>query len=81
MKLRQNGTAFLMIKPATLVAGRNSEPQNIEYRISKDGNASLNLFLNRQNTFIRRSMFDVHQFLFRLDWPLFRPAAGLNTDT
>jgi hypothetical protein len=52
MKLRQNGTVFLMIKPATLAADRNSEPQpatssavsNIEYRISKDGNASLNLF-------------------------------------
>jgi hypothetical protein len=29
MKLRLNGTIFLMIKPATLVAGRNSEPQNI----------------------------------------------------
>jgi hypothetical protein len=27
-------------------------------------------FLNRQNTFIRRSMFDVHQFLFRSDWTL-----------
>ncbi len=22
--------------------------------------------------------FDVHQFLFRLDWPLFGPAAALN---
>jgi hypothetical protein len=31
MKQRQNGTVFLMIKPATLAAGRNSEPQNIEY--------------------------------------------------
>jgi hypothetical protein len=31
MKLGQNGTVFLMIKPAALAAGRNSEPQNIEY--------------------------------------------------
>jgi len=23
-------------------------------------------------------MFDVHQFLLRFDWPLFRPAAALN---
>jgi hypothetical protein len=26
---------------------------------------------------VGRSMFDVHQFLFRLDRPLFLPAAGL----
>ena len=26
---------------------------------------------------VGRSMFDVHQFLFRLNWPLFRPAALL----
>ena len=25
--------------------------------------------------------FDVHQFLFRLEWPFFGPAARLNTDT
>jgi hypothetical protein len=34
MKLRQNGTVFLMIKLADSVAGLNSEPQNIEYRMS-----------------------------------------------
>jgi hypothetical protein len=27
-----------------------------------------------------RRVFDVHQFLSRLDWPLFRPAAGLNSE-
>jgi hypothetical protein len=59
MKLRQNVTAFLMIKPATLVAGRNSELQNIEYRISKDGNASLNLFF-KQTEYIH-STFDVRR--------------------
>jgi hypothetical protein len=34
MKLRQNGTVFLMIKLAASMAepGLNSEPQNIEYR-------------------------------------------------
>jgi len=32
MKLDQNGSIFLMIKPAALAAGRNSEPQNIEYQ-------------------------------------------------
>ena len=26
---------------------------------------------------VRRSMFDVHQFLSRFDWPLFRPEAAL----
>ena len=26
---------------------------------------------------VGRSMFDVHQFLFRLDWPFFWPAAAL----
>ena len=30
---------------------------------------------------VGRSMFDVHQFLFRLDWPLRRPAAGLKPYT
>ena len=30
---------------------------------------------------VGRSMFDVRQFLFRLDWPLFCPAAGLTPDT
>jgi len=30
MQLRQNGTVFLMVKLAALVAGLNSEPQNIE---------------------------------------------------
>jgi hypothetical protein len=34
VKLRQNGTVFLMIKLADSVAGLNSEPQNIEYRMS-----------------------------------------------
>jgi hypothetical protein len=34
MKLRQNGTVFLMIKLAASMAepGLNSDPQNIEYR-------------------------------------------------
>jgi hypothetical protein len=27
---------------------------------------------------VGRSMFNVHQFISRLDWPLFRPTAGLN---
>jgi hypothetical protein len=26
---------------------------------------------------VGRSMFDVHQFLFRLDWPFFWPEAAL----
>ena len=30
---------------------------------------------------VQCSMFDVHSFLFRLNWPLFRPAAGLKSDT
>jgi len=30
---------------------------------------------------VGRSMFDVHQFLFRLNWSPFRPAAGLTPDT
>jgi hypothetical protein len=29
---------------------------------------------------IRYSIFAFSEFLFRLDWPLFRPAAALNTD-
>jgi hypothetical protein len=38
-------------------------------------------FLNRQNTFIRRSILDVHQFLYRLNWPLFSLAAALVGNT
>ena len=41
--------------------------------------ASLSLFKQTEyihSTFdVGRSMFDVHQFLFRSDWPLF-PASG-----
>ena len=61
-----------------------SEPQNIECRISNDEgwNRFAQSFLKQteyiHSTFdVGRSMFDVHQFLFRLDWPLFRPEAAL----
>ncbi len=30
---------------------------------------------------VKRSMFDVHQFLFRFDRPFFWPAAGLTPET
>jgi hypothetical protein len=30
---------------------------------------------------VGRSMFDVHQFLSRSNWPSFRPAAGLTPET
>jgi hypothetical protein len=57
----------------------------------KDGFAKLNLFLNRQNTFIRRSMLDVRcstfiSFFFDLTGRppeagnFFWPAAGLNLE-
>jgi len=43
---------------------------------------------DRQNTLLRHSTFRIRysifafsQFLFRLDWPLFRPAAALTPDT
>ena len=56
----------------------DSAVSNIEYRISNfEGWKRCALsFYNRQNTFIRRSMFDVHQFLFRLDWPFFAQRLG-----
>jgi hypothetical protein len=64
-----------------LAAGRNSEPQNIEgwKRFAKS-------FLKQteyiHSTFdVGRSMFGVHQFLFRFDWPFFLPAAGLKPET
>jgi len=45
------------------------------------------IFLKRTEHIIRcsmfdvgRSMFDVHQFLSRFDWPLFKPAAALNLE-
>jgi hypothetical protein len=36
---------------------------------------------DRQNSFIQCSTFDVHQFLFRFDWLLSKPAAALTPDT
>jgi hypothetical protein len=63
-----------------LAAGRNSEPQNIEgwKRFAKS-------FLKQteyiHSTFdVGRSMFGVHQFLFRFDRPFFWPAAGLTPE-
>ncbi len=49
MKLRQNGTVFLMIKTAALAAGGRAEQRTAEYRISnrrmsKGGIALLSLF-------------------------------------
>jgi len=64
---------------------RTAEPQNIKCRMSKDGIASLFLFfvkIDRIPYFeIRYSLFDIRffsEFLFRLNWPLFMPAAALN---
>jgi hypothetical protein len=37
-------------------------------------------FLRQTEYIIRRSMFDVLQFLSRFDWPLFRPAAPLESE-
>ena len=68
-----------MVKLAALVAGLNSEPQNNKYRRME----SLREIFFKQTEYIHsmfdvgRSMFGVHQFLSRLDWPLFRPAAAL----
>jgi hypothetical protein len=61
-----------------------SEPQNIEYRMSnvEGWNRCAQSFLEWTefiySTFdVGRSMFDVHQFLFRFDWPFFWPEAAL----
>jgi hypothetical protein len=62
-----------------------------EYRMTKDGIARAAQALAprvaqsffKQTEYIHstfdvgRSMFDVHQFLFRLNWPFFGPAAPL----
>jgi len=48
------------------VKKRTAEPKNIEYRMSKDGIASLTLFLKKMDRIhysmfdVGRSMFDVH---------------------
>jgi len=77
MKLRQNGIVSLMIRPAVFLAGGRarvklhqvkSEPQNIEYRISKGGFASLSHFykIDRIPYFdIRYSLFDIRYSLFQ----------------
>ena len=90
MKLCQNGTVFLMIKPGTLAAGRNSEPQNIEYGISNsEGWKRFAKYFLKQTEYIH-STFDAYgppledstfiSFFFDLIGRFFGPAAGLNTD-
>jgi hypothetical protein len=73
---------FLMIKLAAQAASGRAEQRTAEYRISnrrisKDGFAALSLFLNRQNTSLRHSIFMIRysifaflKFLFRSDWTL-----------
>jgi hypothetical protein len=83
MKLRQNGTVFrvlnwLLWQPAGTANRRISNFEGWK-RFAKS-------FLKQteyiHSTFdVGRSMFDVHQFLFRLDRPFFWPAAGLTPET
>jgi hypothetical protein len=80
-----------MIKLAALAAGDWAEQRTAEYRISnrritKGGIALLSLFykidrIHYSMLDVQCSMFDVHQFLFRLDRPFFWPAAGLTPET
>jgi hypothetical protein len=58
-----------------------SEPQNRRISNVEGWNRFAQSFLNRQNTFLRNSTFIIRysifafsEFLFRLIWPLFRPA-------
>jgi hypothetical protein len=58
------------------VTGLNSEPQNIEPQNHEGWKRFAKSFLKQteyiHSTFdVGRSMFDVHQFLFRLDRPFF----------
>jgi len=70
------------------VKKRTAEPQNIEYRMSKDGIASLNLFLKL--TEYITSKFDIHYSkfdirFFRVSFPIKlaapQPAAALTPET
>jgi len=68
----------MVINLAALAAGLNSEPQNIEYRISnvEGWDRIAKIFLNQteynHSMFdVGRSMFNVHQFLIRLNRPFF----------
>jgi hypothetical protein len=61
---------FLMIKLAAQAASGRAEQRTAEYRISnrrisKDGFAALSLFLNRQNTSLRHSIFIIRYSLFQ----------------
>jgi hypothetical protein len=88
MKLRQNGIVSFPIRLAVFQArgGARMKLHKIKKanrRITNDEgwNRFAKFFLKQteyiHSTFdVGRSMFDVHQFLFRFDWPLFRPAAG-----
>jgi hypothetical protein len=61
--------------------GLNSEPQNIEYRISKEGIWSiLSKKIERNDSTLRQSSFAFLEVLFRFDRPFFWPAAGLNPE-
>jgi hypothetical protein len=93
MKLRQNSTVFLMIKPAALAAGRNSEPQNFEYRTAEfrrvESLYSVFFKIDRIYYFdIRHSLFDIRysllqSFFFDQTGHLSgqQPEAGLTPDT
>jgi len=75
---------FLMIGLPTSMA--RIKQRTAEYRMTNDEgwNRFAKSFL-KQTEYIhsitprRDWKFDVHQFLFRLDWPLFRPSAWADT--
>jgi len=73
VKLRQNGIVSLMIRPAVFLAGSRAYMKL--HGMTNDGIASRNLFLKQTEYIysmfdVGRSMFDVHHFLSRSDWPL-----------
>jgi len=81
----EKGTVLFMIRlPATMAWIKQ---RTAEFRISNDEgwNRFAKSFLKQTeyiySTFdVGRWMFNVHQFLFRCDRPLFWPAAGLNPE-
>ncbi len=76
---------FSITQLAALAAGQNSEPQNIECRVSKDGNASGYDPTGRKIFFKtdRIHSFDVRRssVSFSIKQAVFWPVAGLTPDT
>jgi hypothetical protein len=85
MKLRQNGIVSFLIRLASFQARGGARMKLYGMTIDEWWMSLRSAFFKDKIERIpysmldvQCSMFDVHQFLFRFDRPVFWPAAGLN---